>query len=191
VVAVIVGAVTVLAAGDDASVNDAKGTDGRTLVLPSSVDGYSQLTSFDTSPVKRLLGNQLSGLGSSGQSSVEHAQIGVYSTGGANPELVFIGLQVSDIPELKDQVKSRGVAATVKSFVNGANNGAGGSSPASVNPGPKGGSMRCLDTTLNGNNVGVCGWGDRSIFAMTIVLNPVSADRTATVTRDLRAAAEH
>jgi hypothetical protein len=44
---------------------------------------------------------------------------------------------------------------------------------------------------LSGNAVGVCGWGDRSYFAMNLMVDPPSLSAAADTTRDLRNAAEH
>ncbi len=182
----------------DAHPEDAK-TAGRSLDLPAGVDGYRQLTSFDTGTVKDRLVSQLgSGLGSSAGSAAENAKIGAYArTSTTTPELLFIGFHVKDVPNLQSQVEDVGVQAAVDQFTAGMGAGAdklGGSGNASMNPvdpGTLGGAMRCGQVTVTGRTLGLCGWGDRSYFALTLVSSPTSPAVTEKVARDLRAIAEH
>jgi hypothetical protein len=110
---------------------------------------------------------------------------------------VLLAFPLADIPQLQDQVKDEGLDAAVRKFVGGIGGGVAGSGGSvsgtsqSFDPGPLGGAMRCQQVGLSGNAVGVCGWGDRSYFAMNLMVDPPSLSAAADTTRDLRNAAEH
>ena len=169
--------------------DDAKATGGRSLSLPSSVDGYQRLTSIDTTALKQQLGSQLSSLGGDAQSRVQHAQLGVFATG-QQPQVIFIGISLQDVPKLRSEVSDNGVEASLKAFVSGVGGSTNAGSSTVYDAGPLGGFMRCADGTEKGNPVTSCAWGDRSAFALTIVVNPASQSAAATLTRNLRALTE-
>jgi len=180
----------------DSAVDDAEGTEGRTLVLPSAVNGYRQVQTLNIRQVLDQLAD-LNGLGIS-TDQLDQLRMGLYARPiSAEPTFFFVGMQVSDIPRLQDEIDADGVAATVKEFTNGV--AAGGSSVGasarrgivSVDPGPLGGSMRCGVVTVVTRDIAVCGWGDRSAVAASLLLDPTTVDEAAELTRDFRAAAEH
>lgn len=182
---------------DSRHVDDAQGTEGRTLVLPTTVDDYRKVQTLDLADLLDQMGASLNSLGvASGNLDVIKA--GLYARSGAQePSFIFIGMLVADVPELQNEVDSRGVAAAVEDFTGGVARGGttGGGAVTgdikSVAPGPLGGSMRCGVLTVLSRDVGVCGWGDRSAFAACLVIDPYSLDGAASLVRDFRAAAEH
>lgn len=189
VVAAVIGAVVVFT-GSNAKVTDAQGTSGRTLRLPATLEGKPRITSLNTTALKQQLGQQLSGLGANPQASVAHAQVAVYGPS-PTPDVVFIGIAVDDVPRLKQETQSEGVKKTLQAFMAGANQaGAGSSSAQAYPPGPKQGYLRCSTANLDSTSVALCGWGDESIFALTIIRDPVALDAAAATTRALREAAE-
>lgn len=179
--------------GDSASPKDAAGTGGRTLRAPARVGDYTTVTSVDREQLADQFRGQLGPIGWS--DAVNHAEIGLYGRSEV-PKILFIGFELADVPDLRNQVADEGVRASVEQFSEGISGGAGrvggsvSSAVHSVDPGPLGGFMRCGGVLASGQEVGVCAWGDRSAMAMTIVLNPGSDAETARLTVALRAAAE-
>ncbi|HEU5268196.1 MAG TPA: hypothetical protein VFU35_15915 [Jatrophihabitans sp.] len=172
-------------------------TAGRSLHPPASFDGYQRMSGFDTTALHDQLGRELKSLGASASKVAKDAVIAVYAKPGASrPQFVLLAFPLADIPDLQDQVKDVGLDAAVRKFMSGISGGvtgAGGSvngSSQSFDPGPLGGAMRCQQVGLTGNAVGVCAWGDRSYFAMNLMVDPPSLSTAADTTRDLRTAAE-
>jgi hypothetical protein len=194
-VVLVVLAVSTVAA-HESGVNDAKDTEGRTLALPQAVSGYNKVQTLDVADLLSQLGGSLSGLGV-GAAQLDRLLAALYARPAApEPSFVVIGMQVSDIPELQREIAAHGVAAAVKDFADGAalSSGSVGSLSGdmkSVAPGPLGGSMRCGLLSVGAREVGLCSWGDRSAFAVCMLLDPTSMDEAATLTRQFRAAAEH
>jgi hypothetical protein len=171
-------------------------TAGRSVSLPASFDSYTKVSSLDTDSLKTQIAGQLSALGA-GASAADNAKVGAYSASGAVPQVIFLGFRVQDVPKLESQLKDIGTAAAVKQFTDGVSKGvtgqggqsSGGAKP--YEPGKLGGAMRCQQASLAEKSVGLCTWGDRSYFSLTLVIDSPSVNSTATVTRDLRTASEH
>jgi hypothetical protein len=173
-------------------------TAGRSLTLPASFDGYQRLSGYDTATLRNQLATQLASLGGSARKVAKDATIAVYAKPGlSRPQFVLLAFPVADVPRLQDEVKDIGLDAAVKKFLGGIGTGIAGTggpvsgASQSFDPGPRGGAMRCQQVGATGSAVGVCGWGDRSFFAMNLMLNPPSVSDLADTTRDLRNAAEH
>jgi hypothetical protein len=193
-VAVAVTLIVVLTTSDDHQ-GDAK-TANRTVSLPASFGAYHKLDSVNAASLRDQIAGQLSSLGA-GSGAANNAKVAAYATSGAVPQVIFLGFRVKDVPRLQSQVNDDGIEASVKQFTDGVAKGVSGqggqsaSSPKAFDAGTLGGAMRCQAATLSEKSVGLCGWGDRSYFALTLVIDQPSAAKTATVTRQLRQAAEH
>jgi hypothetical protein len=196
VVAAIVAVILVAAFSNSDSHKSEEKTAGRSVALPASFDSYNKISSLDTDSLKTQIAGQLSALGA-GASAADNAKVGAYSTSGAVPQVIFLGFRVQDVPKLQSQLKDIGTAAAVKQFTDGVSKGVtgqggqAGGSAKSYDPGKLGGAMRCQQASLATKSVGLCTWGDRSYFSLTLVIGSPSANSTATVTRDLRNASEH
>jgi hypothetical protein len=194
VLAVVITLVAVLGSSD--SHKSEEKTAGRTVSLPATFDSYKKITSINTDALKTQIAGQLSSLGA-GANAADDAKVGAYSTSGAVPQVIFLGFLVKDVPKLQSQVKDIGTSAAVKQFTDGVAKGVtgqGGQSAGTAKsyaPGKLGGAMRCQQASLSEKAVGLCTWGDRSYFTLTLVIDSPSVTRTAAVTRDLRNAAEH
>lgn len=196
---VIVAAVAItlgfVVGGSDSYKSEEK-TAGRTVSLPGTFGSYRKITTLPTDALRSQLGGQLSSLGA-GASATRNAQVGAYADGGSTPKVIFVAFRVKDVPKLQSQLKDTGTAASLKQFTEGVARGVSGQgggqssgTPKSFDPGKLGGAMRCQSGSLSGQSVGLCTWGDRSYFALTIVIGS-SSTASASVTKQLREAAEH
>lgn len=199
VAVVVVAAVAItlgfVVGGSDSHKSEEK-TAGRSVSLPSGFGSYRKITTLPTDALRSQLGGQLSSLGA-GASATRNAQVGAYSDTGSTPKVIFVAFRVKDVPKLQSQLKDTGTSASLKQFTEGVARGVSGQSggqssgtPKSVDPGKLGGAMRCQTASLSGQGVGLCTWGDRSYFALTIVIGS-SSTASASVTRQLREASEH
>jgi hypothetical protein len=194
VVAVVLAVVLISNGSDDKKSADAADTTGRTLSLPNSVGNYQRVRTIDPRQLIEQFRSQLAALGD--PNLVNKALIGVYGQQ-ANPQLVFLGLAVKDVPRLQDEIDKDGVESAVRQFVTGVSTGvqnAGGkvTTPIDkVDAGKLGGTMECGQVELLTRQAGVCVWGDRSAFSFNLLLNPTDTASTADLVRQLRDAAEH
>jgi hypothetical protein len=124
--------------------------------------------------------------------------IAVYARPGVSrPQFVLLAFPVADVREFQNEVRDLSVDAALRKFMGGVAGGIAGpgltaaGSGRAVDAGPLGGAMRCQQIGVTGSQVGVCAWGDRSYFALNLMIDPGSLGAAAQTTRDLRSAAEH
>ena len=187
--AVVVGVlVTVLT---DRETVDAPGTGGRRLAIPAQLTGYSPVPGVNTDDLKASLGDDIAEKGDDPEDVVRHAAVGVFQQRSTGARVVFLGIALRDIPSFRGQVRADGVEATLKFFVGGASKELSGERRTTAfPPGDLGGFLRCASGELDGDAASVCGWGDESAFALTIITGTVSLQSAAGTTRTLREAIE-
>lgn len=167
----------------------------RSLALPSSVDDYTRVTTLTGPRVRSLFTAAPAAFAGIASDDLAHAIVGVYQDDAdLHPSMLFIGFTAHDSPSLGAQLRHSS-ADTIAARVLG---GAGATSTVlSVDAGPLGGALRCATVDLDGAEGGVGVWADRDTLGIVLLVDPAligavpPTGRTATVTREVRAAAEH
>ena len=157
---------------------------GRSLTVPDSFANYSRQSDPTADQLADDIRNSMSARSPGGASAYAKARIGVYRPVGDRPDqLLLIGLAATDDPAI-----ARALQASPATVISGMMLGAGVSSAGSYDAGPLGGTLRCGES---GPGVPICGWADRSTFAMVVLTQGTDLPQAARVTLQLRTAAEH
>jgi len=171
-----------------------RSTAGRNLSYPAQIAGYRLIPSDTpstqqyTTTVQTALNNAM------GVSST----VALYgrSTSTA-PALVAISARLQDNAALESSLKKLGYDAVADQSAEGAmasitaSTGQFSPNMQKIDPGDRGGAMRCTEVTVRGTRVGACLWVDQSFLSFLIESKSTSVPEVSTLTRQLREVAEH
>jgi hypothetical protein len=166
-VVALVAIVTVLVGG-------ATDHTARSLSVPDSVDEYTRISTISGSELRGLFG-QGGVFGTVPADDLAAAKVAVY---GQRDDSQPSGTQLRH--DSADQVTSDVL------------DGAGSTgTPLIVNAGPLGGALKCANLSLDGEQASAGVWADDDTLGIVLIIDSTITQHTSTVTRDLRAKAEH
>jgi hypothetical protein len=168
-----------------------------TLHLPQAFDTYTRVTTLQGSQVQSMFTAGAATFAGIGTDDLTDALVAVYADiSDSSPSVLFIGFTAKASPTIGPGLRAGPPGSIAEQVLGGAGAATG---PQSVNAGPLGGAMRCATVDLGGDTASVGVWADADTLGIVLIDNSSlttsgngpSTQLTSTLTRELRAAAEH